>query len=65
MCYIHSSLTISHQTTVVSVVFLLCLGMVFYDAGGAIIIASASGFLYHAANLLLAGTLIATLSWVS
>ncbi|XP_064388989.1 uncharacterized protein LOC135337020 isoform X2 [Halichondria panicea] len=50
-------------TTVLSVVFLLCLGMIFFDAGGSIIIAAAQGLLIHPVNLLFAGTLIGTLSW--
>ncbi|XP_064388990.1 uncharacterized protein LOC135337021 [Halichondria panicea] len=50
-------------TTVFSILFLLCLGMIFFNAGSLIIVYLARGLLVHPVNLLFAGTLIGTVSW--
>ena len=65
--YIHIFLTscLIRQHAVVSILFLLCLGMIFFDAGTLIIVYSARGLLVHPVNLFFAGALIATVSWVS
>ncbi len=56
----------SPQTTVFSVLFLLCLGMILFGAGSFIIYQSTYGHaFYHPVNLAFAGALIATVSWVS
>ncbi|XP_064388991.1 uncharacterized protein LOC135337026 [Halichondria panicea] len=51
-------------TTVFSVLFLLCLGMILFGAGSFIIYQSTYGHaFYHPVNLAFAGALIATMSW--
>ncbi|XP_064388995.1 uncharacterized protein LOC135337029 [Halichondria panicea] len=52
-------------TTFFSVLFLLCLGMILYINGIALVSSSGSGLVSHPLNLQFAGALLGTLSWTS
>ncbi len=65
MCTFTVLNNLCHQTTVFSILFLLCLGMIFFNAGNGIIKHAVRVLLVHPVNLFFAGTLIGTVSWVS